>query len=310
MSGNLTEEYIFFNGQRIAMRNASTHVVSYFVLDHLGSTSVLADAAGNIINDSDYTPYGGEMPFATGNPALHYKFTGKERDAESGNDYFGARYYASSMGRWMSPDWSAKEEPVPYAKLDDPQSLNLYAYVRNNPLSRVDKDGHSTLVYDGNSHTITLYDKNGNEIGHWEAHNNVAIHAPKGEGFQGHFTHGPIQNGTYSIRGADQKGGKQHVGEPANGPFGSKGIVHMNHAKSASGATVEDDGVHAGRQATSKHDQSESLTGGCIRTTPEAMGTIQSTAPKDPLQSITVTNNQQNVQQWQKRAKAAGDKIQ
>jgi RHS repeat-associated protein len=68
--------------------------------------------------------------------------TGKERDSESGNDYFGARYYASSMGRFMSPDWSAKAEPVPYAKLDDPQSLNLYSYVRNNPLSRTDKDGH------------------------------------------------------------------------------------------------------------------------------------------------------------------------
>jgi hypothetical protein len=47
------------------------------------------------------------------------------------------------MGRWLSPDWSAKEEPVPYAKLDDPQTLNLYAYVRNNPLSRVDADGHT-----------------------------------------------------------------------------------------------------------------------------------------------------------------------
>lgn len=70
--------------------------------------------------------------------------TGKERDAESGNDYFGARYYASTMGRFLSPDWSAKAEPVPYAKLDDPQSLNLYAYVRNNPLSRVDPDGHVT----------------------------------------------------------------------------------------------------------------------------------------------------------------------
>jgi hypothetical protein len=39
---------------------------------------------------------------------------------------FGARYYGSSMGRWLSPDWSANEDPVPYAKLDDPQSLNLY----------------------------------------------------------------------------------------------------------------------------------------------------------------------------------------
>jgi hypothetical protein len=46
------------------------------------------------------------------------------------------------MGRFMSPDWSAKEEPVPYAKFDDPQTLNLYAYVRNNPLTNLDKDGH------------------------------------------------------------------------------------------------------------------------------------------------------------------------
>ena len=46
------------------------------------------------------------------------------------------------MGRFMSPDWSAKEDPVPYASLDDPQSLNLYGYVRNNPLARTDPDGH------------------------------------------------------------------------------------------------------------------------------------------------------------------------
>jgi RHS repeat-associated protein len=70
--------------------------------------------------------------------------TGKERDTESGNDYFGARYYASTMGRFLSPDWSAKLEPVPYAKLDNPQSLNLYSYVLNNPLSAADPDGHET----------------------------------------------------------------------------------------------------------------------------------------------------------------------
>jgi RHS repeat-associated protein len=69
------------------------------------------------------------------------RYTGKERDTESGNDYFGARYYASTMGRFMSPDWSAKVEPVPYAKLGNPQSMNLYSYVWNNPLSRNDPDG-------------------------------------------------------------------------------------------------------------------------------------------------------------------------
>jgi hypothetical protein len=42
----------------------------------------------------------------------------------------------------MSPDWSAKATPIPYAKLDDPQSLNLYSYVENNPLIHVDADGH------------------------------------------------------------------------------------------------------------------------------------------------------------------------
>jgi hypothetical protein len=46
------------------------------------------------------------------------------------------------MGRWLSPDWSAKADPIPYARLGYPQSLNLYAYVENNPLSRADIDGH------------------------------------------------------------------------------------------------------------------------------------------------------------------------
>jgi RHS repeat-associated protein len=80
---------------------------------------------------------------ATDYDPLH--FTGKERDAESGNDYFGARYYSSAMGRWLSPDWSAKYDPVPYAKLDNPQTLNLYQYVLNNPLSAADDDGHEII---------------------------------------------------------------------------------------------------------------------------------------------------------------------
>jgi RHS repeat-associated protein len=69
--------------------------------------------------------------------------TGKERDAESGNDYFGARYYASSMGRFMSPDWAQQIGPIPYADISDPQTLNLYAYAGNNPLAFRDLNGHS-----------------------------------------------------------------------------------------------------------------------------------------------------------------------
>jgi len=77
------------------------------------------------------------------------RYTGKERDTESGNDYFGARYMSSSMGRFMSPDFTGADdgppEAVPYSDLSDPQSLNLYAYVQNNPLNRFDSDGHDCV---------------------------------------------------------------------------------------------------------------------------------------------------------------------
>jgi RHS repeat-associated protein len=72
--------------------------------------------------------------------------TGKERDAESGLDYFGARYYGSSMGRFMSPDWDSDPDVVPFADLSNPQSLNLYGYVGNNPLGGTDPDGHCPKV--------------------------------------------------------------------------------------------------------------------------------------------------------------------
>src|SRR5437773_6572363 len=62
------------------------------------------------------------------------KFTGKERDSESGLDNFGARYFGSSMGRFMSPDPLA-------GHTEDPQTLNRYVYVRNNPLNLTDPTG-------------------------------------------------------------------------------------------------------------------------------------------------------------------------
>lgn len=75
--------------------------------------------------------------------------TSKERDAETGLDYFGARYYSGAQGRFMSPDWSETPQPVPYADLSDPQTLNLYSYVRNNPLAITDPDGHEIKYANG-----------------------------------------------------------------------------------------------------------------------------------------------------------------
>jgi len=122
----------------------------------LAAMTLLSEKPHQGVPSSTHTMYQG-FGFVIANPALGMppmlydeglgsRSTGKERDAESGLDYFGARYYASSMGRWMSPDWSAKAEPVPYSKLGDPQTLNLYGYLTNNPLSRTDPDGHGPLL--------------------------------------------------------------------------------------------------------------------------------------------------------------------
>jgi RHS repeat-associated protein len=132
-------------GDWITTANAQNYTVyptHFYSSDHLGTTTVITNGQGALESDSDYYPYGTESPVTSSADPNHYKFTGKERDIESGLDYFGARFFGSNMGRFMSPDWSATAEPVPYAKLDDPQSLNLYGYVGNNPLGRVDADGH------------------------------------------------------------------------------------------------------------------------------------------------------------------------
>lgn len=75
----------------------------------------------------------------SGVAATEHRFTGKERDAETGLDYFGARYNISSLGRFMSPDSG------PYV-WSDPQTLNRYSYTRNNPLKFIDPSGKYFVV--------------------------------------------------------------------------------------------------------------------------------------------------------------------
>lgn len=135
---------------------SSTH---YYTADHLGTTTVVTDAVGNLQNDSDYYPFGAENAITTADPN-HYKFTGKERDAESATDYFGARYYSFGIGRFMvsDPGWIFASDA------SDPQSWNSYVYARNNPLSNVDFDGYD-CVYLNSAGTDVDRDANGNITG-------------------------------------------------------------------------------------------------------------------------------------------------
>jgi RHS repeat-associated protein len=134
-SGNISDEYIFFGGKRIA-RIDSQGNVDYYLADSLGSSRVVTDSNGNILDDCDFLPFGDERCVASSSGNA-YKFTGKERDSESGLDNFGARYYSSQFGRMMSPD------PVfaSSAHLADPQTWNMYAYAGNNPITNTDPTG-------------------------------------------------------------------------------------------------------------------------------------------------------------------------
>jgi RHS repeat-associated protein len=102
---------------------------------------VITRNTGALCYDADFYPYGGERPYTDYCPQP-YKFEGKERDAETGNDNFGARYYSNRYGRWLSADWSATPVAVPYATLANPQTLNLYAMVADDPETSADLDGH------------------------------------------------------------------------------------------------------------------------------------------------------------------------
>lgn len=120
----------------------------YLIGDHLGSTRAMTKADGTVLRRTDYLPFGEELLNAAGRSdgnqygantpgGNRVLFTGKERDGETGLDYFGARYMSAAQGRFTSPDPLG----VMKQKLFDPQQWNMYAYGRNNPLRFGDPSG-------------------------------------------------------------------------------------------------------------------------------------------------------------------------
>ena len=117
----------------------SSREVIFYHTDHLGTPVVITNESGQVLSKHKYFPFGEEMSPQGG--ATHTRrFTGHERDSESGLDYMLARYYSAAQGRFLSVDPSSRGvDPR------NPQTWNRYSYVLNNPLRLTDPDG---LTYD------------------------------------------------------------------------------------------------------------------------------------------------------------------
>lgn len=129
--------HVMDGAQRIALVRVGTPfsddrtpATKYHIGDHLGSSNVVIDDSGRWINREEYTPYG-ETSFGSFS-RKRYRFTGKERDKESGLFFHGARYFSVWVLRWMSPD------PVRGA-----MARNLFVAFANNPLGNIDPSGTS-----------------------------------------------------------------------------------------------------------------------------------------------------------------------
>jgi len=147
-SGNITDKYVFFDGERLARIDASGNV-DYYLSDKLGSASVVTDQNGVKMDDCDYLPFG-QMNCITSSSGNHYLYTGLERDADQ-LDHTLHRQYSSSFGRWMSPDPGG----VKVVNMDTPQTWNMYAYVADNPTTDTDPTGLSSQ-YNTNGGCATL----------------------------------------------------------------------------------------------------------------------------------------------------------
>lgn len=139
--------------------------VYFFHADHLGSSNVITDKTGAVVERAEFYPFGLLRYDQAIQFESAYRFTGKERDQESGLDYFGARYFSPVTGRFVSVD------PL-QAKPGNPQDLNVYSYVKNNPMAFIDPRGLSSEslgpdLLDGDQNNKGSEDK-GSSMDQWK----------------------------------------------------------------------------------------------------------------------------------------------
>jgi RHS repeat-associated protein len=136
-SGSCVKDYVFNGNKLLAEYQPATATRYYYTSDQINSTRIITNSSGSVVYSAVFDPYGGMQKqwVNTYNPSL--KFSGKEREANSEMDYFGARYYDHLKYRFISVDPVINKEEA----LANPQLWNLYSYCRNNPITFFDPDG-------------------------------------------------------------------------------------------------------------------------------------------------------------------------
>lgn len=136
--GNTLKKVLFEGGY--AQMSGSTPSYMFFLTDHLGSVRVVANQSGSVSQVNQYSPFGDLMSdprLTAGNQDNRYRFTGKERSAETLLHDFGARYLDSSIGRFTTIDPLAEKYPA----------ISPYAYCAGDPVNLVDGDGRASGDY-------------------------------------------------------------------------------------------------------------------------------------------------------------------
>ncbi|PIN73221.1 hypothetical protein COV20_03240 [Candidatus Woesearchaeota archaeon CG10_big_fil_rev_8_21_14_0_10_45_16] len=129
-SGTFDTYYYYDDQGNLLSRKDPDGSKFYYHPDHLGSTSLVTDEAGNVVEKTTYKPFGEVLEGGSD----RYTYTGQELDG-TGLMYYGARYYDPGLRQFVQPDTLLPD-------MYDPQALNRYAYVLNNPYKYTDPTGH------------------------------------------------------------------------------------------------------------------------------------------------------------------------
>ena len=288
LNGKIVERWIY-SGQLspIAELDSAGNVIAEFagsymikdgstyriIRDHLGSVRLVVDVnSGTVVQRLDYDEFG-NITYNSNSDFQPFGYAGGLYDSESRLLRFGVRDYDGITGRWTNKD------PIRF----EGGSSNLYSYAKQNPISYVDLDGLSCLIFNRAADKLELYDSFGNWLASFNAANNATN--PEGNPCEKE-SHAPAPNGTFVVRppvkvdendadAIEQYGPYKFPIGTATDCAGKRGIL-----------------IHAGRTGYAYP------TWGCIRVDEATIYKLYDYNQQDPITEITI-ENEAGVGSWQ-----------